>query len=137
MQAAAKKFEDDGITIPGVLQFGRDIAKWVEGKLANPNGVTGSRECCIKASGLNSKTKTELPCDVPNDAQVKVNALLSHFDVDKDGHLLHKELASLWLASMGQSLSVDQYMAACRATNADPAVGISAEALASLYAKHG
>ena len=36
---------------------------------------------------------------------------------------------------MGQNLSVDPYMAVCRATNADPTVGMCAVAFASLYAR--
>ena len=57
--------------------------------------MASSKEGCVNLSDINNKDKKDLPCDASNDVRTKAVALLSHFDVVRDGRLLCNELANI------------------------------------------
>jgi len=65
--------------------------------------------------------------------QQKVASLLRFFDADRNGLLNFEELEQLWAATGGGALSDAQYSGACGVAGADPAEGLDAEGLGSLY----
>ena len=66
-----------------------------------------------------------------------VQALHEHFDADNDGFLKFEELAALQLATSGETLTPDMYIAVCRTLECQPGTGISLTALRLTYASDG
>ena len=134
-------FEAGGVSIPSKVQVQKDIARWVEGKLSSGGkaGNTGAEAILEDAEVAQDATqvggsKGGLACEAACDSRMaKIITILKHFDVDLDGCLLCHELANLWMASMGRTLTKEQYEEACYMANTDPEAGIDAKALAALY----